>query len=141
MDRFSRIYLGVVSSILVVALAWYWLAQDGRVDEINARLDADHVLAAYPFTFRVLALDHGVATVSSPRSAEVAAMQFLRAAYPELLRTSVDHPDMMAAQDVLAATQTRAAKLIRNQPDVTSLRWEVDERWFNERGVFLDLRR
>lgn len=139
MDRFARNYLiGLVAIMLIVA-GGFWLSQDGRLAQINDRLAADTQLGDYPFRFRVLALDNGVATLTSPRSAQVPAMRFLRTAYPELARTAVDHPDMMAAQDVLAATQSRAAELVEREADVTSIRWVIDERWYNERGVMLNL--
>ena len=139
MDRFARNYLIGLLTVAAMGLAWYWLSQDSRVTEINERLARDSQLAGYPFLFRVSRLENGVATMYSPRSAQVPAMQFLRTAYPELSATAVDHPDMMAAQDTLAKTQSRAAELVQGQPDVNSIRWVIDERWFNEHGVFLNL--
>lgn len=138
MDQFTRNYLRALVTIMVISAGWYWLSQDSRVSEINDRLISDSELASYPFQFRVLALKNGIASINSPRSADVPAMLFLRTAYPELRAKAVDHPDMMAAQDTLAATQSRAAKLVSSYADVTNIRWIIDERWFNERGVLLN---
>lgn len=137
MDRFARNYL--IGLCLVIAAAGvYWFAQrDTRVAELNAIVAGDAELAAYPYRFQVIALRDGIAEMGSPRSAEVPAMQFLRTAFPALSATSVDDPAMMAAQDELAETQSKAAELIKQQPDVKAVRWVLDEQWFNERGVFL----
>lgn len=139
MDSFARNYLIGLLVLVVLGVGIYWLSRDSRVAEINAILARDSQLADYPYAFRVLALDNGVATVSSPRSAEVPVMRFLRTAFPELGATSVDHPDMMAAQDRLVDKQSRAAELVKSQPDVKAIRWQIDERWYNEHGVFLNL--
>ncbi|WP_439100422.1 hypothetical protein [Congregibacter sp.] len=139
MDTFARNYLIGLVTIMVIGVAWYWSSQDSRVGEINNRLTLDSQLANYPFPFRVETLENGIATMNSPRSAQVPAMRFLRTAYPELSKTAVDHPDMMKAQDTLAATQSRAAELVKAFPDVSNIRWVIDERWYNEHGVFLNL--
>lgn len=139
MDTFTRNYTIALVTVVTGTLLWLWLDRDERVDELNARLEADTVLEGYPYRFRVFTLKDGIATMGSPRSAQVSTMRFLRTAFPQLQRTAVDHPDMMAAQDVLANMQSRAEAMIRNEFDVRSVRWQIDERWFNERGVFLDL--
>jgi hypothetical protein len=64
-------------------------------------------------------------------------MQFLRTAFPALSRTAVDDPAMMAAQDALTKVQVRAQDLVLEQSTVSAVTWELDERWFNEHGVFL----
>ncbi|MFK8040773.1 hypothetical protein [Congregibacter sp.] len=139
MDRFARNYLIGLLTVITLSVAWYWLSQDSRVTEVNERLARDSQLAEFPFPFRVIGLENGIATMNSPRSAQVPAMRFLRTAYPELGATAVDHPDMMAAQDTLAKAQSRAMELVEGLPDVSSIRWVIDERWFNEHGVFLNL--
>lgn len=139
MDTFTRNYAIGLVSVIALVLAWLWLNQDSRVAEINAQLATDLELEGYPYSFRVLSLESGIAVMSSPRSAEVAAMHFLRTAYPALRATSVVDPQMMAAQAILAEKQSHAAELVTKQSDVTQVRWVFDERWFRERGVFLDL--
>jgi hypothetical protein len=139
LDSFARKYLIVMLSVAVLALAWYFLSKDPRVAELNDLLTADSELATYPYKFRVLSLENGLAVLGSPRSAEVPVMQFLHTAFPDLAGLSVQDPRMMAAQDLLVEKQSRAAMLIREQPDVTGVRWTLDERWYAERGVVLDL--
>lgn len=138
MDSFAKRYLVVLTTVVVATVAWLLLNGDDRVDALNARLASDAELAGYPYTFRVWRIENGVAVMGSPRSAEVSVMQFLRAAFPELSRSTMDDPAMMAAQLVLAEKQGRAQQLVTADPDIRTVRWELDERWFNEHGVFLN---
>lgn len=138
MDRFARNYLIGLGVVIAAGVLWFALDRDPRVGEINALLSADPLLAEYPYPFRVRALEDGVAVMGSPRSAEVPVMRFLRAAFPALQESAVDEPAMMAAQDELAERQSRAAELVRGQPDVRGVRWEIDTQWYRQRGIFLE---
>ncbi len=137
MDSFAKRYLIVLSAIVAAVSTYIVFSSDERVEALNVMLAADTSLQDYPYQFRVLSLKDGVAVMSSPRSAEVPVMQFLRTAFPELSRTAVDDPAMMAAQDALTKVQVRAQDLVLEQADVSAVTWELDERWFNEHGVFL----
>jgi hypothetical protein len=139
MDKFARNYLIGLTIVVVAGVLWFAADRDPRIGEINAMLRADPLLADYPYVFQVRELNNGVAVMGSPRSAEVPVMQFLRTAFPELSRTAVDDPAMMAAQDDLARRQSHAAEIVTAQPDVRSVRWQLDEKWFREHAVFLDL--
>ena len=137
MDSFLKLYL-LAMVILVVAAGAYFLTQkDERVEALNLKLASADTLAEYPYRFRVLSLEEGVATVTSPRSADMGPMHFLRILDPSLRDKDVVHPDMMAAQDLLAQTQSEAARLLEEEPDVSRIRWQLDERWYAEQGVFL----
>lgn len=138
MDSFAKRYLLVLSTILVIGVAYFLLSSDERVTEINEMLARDTQLEAYPYRFRVLRLEDSVAVMGSPRSAEVPVMQFLRTAFPPLSRTAVDDPAMMAAQQELARTQSRAMEMVQALDDVSAVRWEFDNQWFREHGVFLE---
>lgn len=138
MDSFARKYLIVLSVVIVAVVGYILLNRDDRVDQLNEILARDAELIDYPYAFRVRRLEEdGIAIMGSPRSAEVPVMQFLRTAYPELRQTAVTDPAMMAAQAVLVEKQGRAQELIAGQDGIRSVRWEFDERWFNERGVFI----
>jgi len=138
MDSFAKRYLIVLSTIVGIGIAYVLLSSDERVAEINEMLARDTQLQAYPYAFRVLRLEDGVAVMGSPRSADVPVMQFLRTAFPPLSRTAVDDPAMMAAQQELARTQGRAMEMVQALDDVSAVRWEFDNQWFREHGVFLE---
>ena len=78
------------------------------------------------------------AEISSPRSAEVPVIQFLRIVYPEFANSSVMDDSVMAAQDRLASMQSRAAKLVSDMDDVESIRWTIDRQWYAANGIYLD---
>jgi hypothetical protein len=137
MDSFTRRYLYLLGGILVLVLVIWLAGRDGRVGELNAQLAADQLLAGYPYRFRVLEIENGVAVMSSPRSAQMSVMHFLYAAFPELQGKDVQHPEMVAAQSQLGDMQSRAAALVQASPEVDGVRWQLDERWLAERGVML----
>ena len=122
----------------MLGLGWWFSGWDTRVSELNEILEVDKELAAYPYQFKVLSLDDGIAEISSPRSAEVPVIQFLRIVYPQLRNRGVLDEPVMAAQDTLAAMQSRAGKLVSEEPDVKSIRWSIDRQWYASRGVYLN---
>lgn len=98
LDNFTRKYLYVLMGLLLIGFIWWLSSLDFRVKEINELLEADTELAAYPYPFRVVSLENGVAQVSSPRSAALSAIQSLRVMYPALQQVSAVSDEMMAAQ-------------------------------------------
>lgn len=135
MDDFTRKYLYFLVTVMFIGLIWWLSSLDFRAREINQLLSADGELAAYPYPFRVISLENGVARVSSPRSAELSAIQSLRVMYPELQNSSAVSDEMMAAQEALAHVQSRAGKLVQQQTDVKTVRWVLDKQWLSEHGV------
>lgn len=138
MDDFTKRYIYALGGLVLVVFAWWLLSQDSRVGDLNDLLGGDEQLAAYPYEFRVLSLENGVARMSSPRSAKVSAIQGLRIMFPELQHSSATSNEMMAAQETLARTQSGAGKLIGEQADVRSVRWVLDERWLSSHGIYVE---
>lgn len=141
MDDFTKRYALVLAAVAVLGLVWWVFSRDNVAGDINAALERDAGLASYPYTFRVVRVDDGIATVTSPRSARVSVMQFLRTAFPDLADLSVDHPDMTAAQERLVAMQSRAAEIISDRAEVRAVEWQIDEEWYSSRGVYIDIAR
>ncbi|EED36051.1 conserved hypothetical protein [Luminiphilus syltensis NOR5-1B] len=138
MDSFSKKYLTVLVILIVAVVAYNLLGQDERVEAINAMLSADEQLSAYPYQFRVLRIENTTAIVGSPRSSDVSVIHYLRTQFPELSASTVDDPAVMEAQIKLARHQSRAMALVQSTEYIEGVGWELDERWFNERGVFLN---
>jgi hypothetical protein len=137
MDRFTRNYL-IVLGVAVALILGIWIAGlDWRAGEINGLLEDDPLVASYPYAFRVLAVENGVARVSSPRSYEVPVMRFLVVIHPELGGRAQDAPEMMAAQADLVKVQKRVAEIVKGQADVRSVRWVLDRQWYSDRGISL----
>lgn len=138
LDQFTKRYLTVLLIATVLGLVYWFSGWDTRVNQLNAILKDDTELAAYPYRFKVLSLENGIAEISSPRSAKVPVIQFLRIVYPELRSRGVLDDSVMAAQDRLATIQSRAGKLVSDQEDVKSIRWSIDQQWYVSQGVYLD---
>lgn len=138
LDDFTRNYLYVLVVVVLVGFVWWLSSLDFRVREVNELLKADAELVAYPYPFRVVSLEKGVAQVSSPRSAKLSAIQSLRVMYPELKQRSAVSNEMVAAQEELARVQSHAAKLVKSQEDVNTVRWVLDQRWLANHGVQVD---
>lgn len=138
LDPFTKRYLAGLLVVAAISLIWWVSGWDSRVNQLNAVLEADAELAAYPYPFKVFSVENGIAQMSSPRSADVPVIQFLRVAYPELRNSGVMDKAVMAAQDQLASMQSRAGKLVSQQDDVTSVRWVIDRNWYASQGIYLD---
>lgn len=136
MDSFTRNYslgLGlivIVLIVLVVRSSW-----QPRVGEINAMLQTDPLVTNYPYQFRVVSFDDGVATMLTPRSFDVPAHRFLEIIYPQLYGLPEDAPAMAAAQQALVDAQKRAMELVEGLPDVKAVHWSLDVRWLADHGI------
>ena len=138
MDRFTRNYLIFLGLIAKPLLGWWLSSWNPRVNEINDMLEADPQLSAYPYPFRVISLENEVAQLSTPRSFEMPVIRFLAVIRPGLRSKSQDHPDIVAAQTELVTHQKRAERLVRDQPDVTSVRWNLDREWYLDHGIVIN---
>lgn len=136
MDSGTRNYSIVLGTIVLGLIAW-WIASiwQPRVWEINDVLESDPMLANYVYQFRVLRVDHGVATLSTPRSFAVPAMRFLGVVKPALAGKAQDDPAMLAAQQDLIDHQQRAQGLVLALPDVQRVDWRLDVKWLAAHGV------
>ncbi len=138
MDTFTRRYLAFLGVLALLGLVWWLSSIDYRARELNQLLAKDPALSAYPYQFRVLSLDNGVAAITSPRSSEVSVIQGLRILFPELQDASPVSEAMMEAQTRLARMQSRAASLVTGENDVEGVKWVLDRRWLTNNGVQLE---
>lgn len=136
MDQFTRNYSIALGLVVVALLAW-WLSSiwQPRVWELNDLLESDATLADYPYQFRVLSLENGVATLSTPRNFQVPAIRFLEIIHPELAGKAQDDPKVIAAQQDLIDHQKRAQGLMLALPDVERTDWRLDVKWLADHGV------
>lgn len=137
MDRMTRNYLIIIgiTGLLVVAA---WLPSlNPRVWELNDLLENDPQLSNYPYQFRVQFIKGKMAHITSPRSPKVPAVRFLAIIFPNLSGKSDNNPDVIQAQKELGAIQSRAKKLILDQPDISKVRWVIDQSWYSQHGIML----
>lgn len=130
-------FLIVAALFLGLGLLWFFL-QDPGLNRMNAALKADAELQAYPYQFRAIKVENGVATLSSPRSPQVSVLQFFQIAKPDLDTSNPDSPTMIAAQKELAHVQEKAGKLAKAQPGIQEVQWEIDRSWYAGHGLIIE---
>lgn len=130
--------LVIVSALLCGLVLLWFLKQNPALNHLNAALKSDAVLQTYPYTFRTIKIENGVATLTSPRSPQVSVLQFLQIVKPHLDTNNPDSPTMIAAQKELAQVQEKAAEIVKAQPGIKDVEWEIDRSWYASHGVTVE---
>ncbi|WP_096365522.1 glutamate-ammonia-ligase adenylyltransferase [Thiohalobacter thiocyanaticus] len=134
MYRGTKIY-ALVLGLAVAALLVLFLYQPAAVRELNDRLAADPILAAYPYPFRVLRIEDHTAVMGTPRSAQLPVRDMIHAIDPGLAGVATDDPAFQQAQQTLAEHQARASELVRAHASIQRIRWELDVDWLRRQGI------
>ena len=129
------IFLAAVLGALV-----YWAGGDPQVDALNEAIkqNGSRALKEYPYQFRVLRLEDGVATMTTPRSPQVPVYRMIRAIDPNVNPRDPNNPEFVAAEKALAGVQEEARRIVLAQPGVTSVKWELDRNWLIDHGIAVD---
>lgn len=135
MDPFVKRYVTILSGLIFVVLAYLIASHDYRAGELNDLLHANDGLASYPYTFEVISLNNGVATLTTPRSASVPATKVLAVLFPALKHSDIMSPAMERAQKELAYIQSSAAQIVMAEEDVKKVVWQLDTRWLDNHGI------
>ncbi|MBL8540800.1 MAG: hypothetical protein JNK68_10565 [Betaproteobacteria bacterium] len=133
----TRRSTAIVVLALVLAALVYWMQRDRQVDALNEAIarNGSAALRAYPYQFRVLRLENGVATMTTPRSPQVPVYRMIRAIDPNLKPRDTRDPEFVAAEKALAAVQEEARRIVLSQPEVKSVKWELDRNWLIDHGI------
>lgn len=134
MDKFTRNY-SIVLGVVLLALLAYALYEDPIVSDLNEKLAADAEVSAYPYAFRVVRFNKGIATMRTPRSFEFPVQRALGLLFPALANKPQDDPDLMKAQDELARVQKHAMAIVTSVDEVKRVSWELDKDWLMGHGV------
>lgn len=123
--------------VALVALDWFIRAPDSRSRELTRAIaeQGGPELKAYPYQFRVLKVDGGVAFLTTPRSFDVPAARMIAALYPDINTRDAADPAFVAAQKRLAAIQGEAQRIVAAQPGITSVRWQLDRDWLTAHHI------
>ena len=118
----------------------HWSSGDPKVDALNAAIkqNGSPALRDYPYQFRVLRLEGGVAIMTTPRSPQVPVYRMIRAIDPTVNPRDPNNPEFVAAEKALASVQTEARQIVLAQPGVTSVKWELDRNWLIDHGIAVD---
>jgi len=134
LDRGTRNY-ALFLLALVVGLTALALYQPPVVRELNAKLESDPEVSAFPYPFRVLRVEGRTAIMSTPRSSAVPVARVLGLLFPEVAGLADDAPAFRAAQERLAQVQKRAARLVTDDPRIQGVRWQLDRDWLVQHGL------
>ena len=122
-----------IYAVLMIKMIFF--KDPAEVKAINTQLQSNAELMQYPYKFRVIKIDNGVATVTSPRSAQVSVLHALKIIHPEHAYKSPDSPEIIQDQKELANLQEIAAKIIKSSPDVSRIEWQIDKAWLGSNGI------
>lgn len=134
LDKGTRNYALFLLALLVLWVAWA-LYEDPKVSELNQRLEADPLVSAFPYRFRVLRVENGIATMSTPRSSAVPVARVLGILFPNVAGKAETSEAYMRAQQRLAKVQTRARDRVLDDPEIKSVSWELDRAWLSRHGI------
>ncbi|MBT3056919.1 MAG: hypothetical protein KME69_18770 [Candidatus Thiodiazotropha sp. (ex Codakia orbicularis)] len=138
LDRGTKIYAAVLTSICFGILLTWLLTLDFRLGEIDDMLQRDPLISSYPYPFRAMQIRGTTAIISSPRSSTMPAVRFIGLIKPSLKNLSDQDPKLIAAQKELAAVQSKVRKLVLDWEDIDRIDWRIDKEWFAEKGIWLD---
>ena len=134
MDKFTRNYSIVLGALALVAAFWLFYETPG-VGRLNDLLSEHAEIGEYPYRFRVLELRDGVATMSTPRSADFPAYRALPILFPALDGEASDSQAMLYAQEEMARIQALARSTVVRTEEVDRVVWKLDEAWLRNQGI------
>ncbi len=136
LDRGTKIY-AVILGLGLVALIFAIFYESPMVSRLNKQLAADPQIHDFPYPFRVLHVNNGVAIMSTPRSSAVPVAQVLNLIFPDLGNAGPGSPRFLERQKQLARVQTQARDLVLKHTEIKKVHWQVDRNWLLQHGVQL----
>ena len=129
----------LVGLALFTLVSWLVHRPDSRARELNDILEAraSPQLKAYPYQFRVLRTENGIAVMSTPRNFDVPVIKMIGALDPDIHVKDANDPAFIAAEKALAAVQSEARDIVASQPGIKGVRWELDKSWL--RAHYIDV--
>lgn len=130
-EKVNKWYWAILALILIVGLDWYVRAPDSRSRRLTDSIEsqASTQLKTYPYKFRVIRVNGGIAIMSTPRNFEVPAFKVLGVLYPDINTRNQNDPTFIAAEKLLAEVQSEARAIVLTQPGIKDVRWELDRDW------------
>ena len=123
----------------LVGLDWYIRAPDSAARKLSSAIEAQGSakLKAYPYKFWVIKVKDGTAYVSTPRSFDVPAFKALAVLYPDVNTKNPNDPAFIATEKLLGEVQSEASAIVKAQPGIKEVRWELDRDWL--RAHFIEV--
>ena len=137
MDQGTKIY-GIVLGTFCIVLAVIFLYESPKVQDLNNQLESIKEINDFPYQFKVLRVNNGIATMNSPISTELPCGKVITIIFPSLKGKSLLSPEYQNAQKLLAKVQMLASKNVKSDPDISRIVWELDRSWLIQNGVSLN---
>ena len=134
MDRGTKIY-SLILGIICLGLAVTFFYESPKVQELNQQLNMIKEVKDFPYSFKVLRIDNGVATMNSPISIDLPCGKVIAIIFPQLKGKSLLSTEYQQAQKQLARVQMLASNNIKSDPDIHKIVWELDKSWLIQHGV------
>ncbi len=121
-------HFAIVMLVSAAFVVWI-LFSSVEVLWLNKQLSSDSVLSDYPYHFRVIKQDDGVAVMGTLHTNYLSLREALRLMFPELEASGDKSWPMRQAEKEYARMQARAQSIVMARGDFTRVRWELDENW------------
>jgi hypothetical protein len=96
---------------------------------LNNHLKSDPMLEKYPYHFRVIKQDDGIAVMGTLHTNYLSLREALRLMFPDLNTSGDKSWAMRQAEKEYARMQARAQSIVMAQGKFDRVRWELDENW------------
>ena len=136
MDRGTKIYAIFIAAIAII-ITFNLLYESPKVSELNQRLKKIPEIINFPYQFRVIKVDGTVATMNTPRSAEVPVSKILHLLFPEVSKMSPQSELFQKTQKKLAIVQTLARDTVLKDPSIKHIKWQLDNDWLFQHGIIV----
>ena len=134
MDRGTKIY-SIILGVFCLGLAFIFLYETPKVKILNHKLNSVSEIQQFPFKFKVLRINDRVATINSPISIELPCGEVIGIIFPAIKGRSLLSQEYQDAQKLLARIQMQIGDIIKSDPDIDKIVWELDKSWLIQNGV------
>lgn len=137
MNRGTKIYAAVLG-LFIISLAILFFYETPKVREINHQLRSIAEINDFPYQFKVLRINNGVATLNSPISTELPCGKVIGVIFPSIKGKSLLSPEYQKAQKSLAKVQMQVGNTVKSNPEIKKIIWELDRSWLIQNGISLN---
>jgi len=137
MDKGTKIYTFILA-IIFISLSITFLYESPKVTALNDQLNSIKAVRDFPYAFRVLRINNGIAIMNSPISIDLPCGKVIAVIFPKLKGKSMLSVEYQQAQKQLAKVQMLVSDLVKSDPDINKVVWELDKSWLIQHGISLN---
>ncbi len=134
MDKGTKIYAGTLAALCLL-LIFAFMYEAPKVRQLNSQLKSIKEVSEFPYPFKVLSIEKGVATINSPIATELSCNKVVGVLFPSVKGQSMLSPEYQKASDMLAEVQTQIEISVKSDPQVHIIHWQLDRSWLTQKGI------